>query len=214
MTKTIARVVAIVGVIVGSGAVPCHADLYDVPRVNLLEKRNYDVRSEGTLQLGYFALGAFSKYLAIGGTYTHSFSDFTAWELVNGMYTYELPSGLKNDLLVNFPDRATPDSFSVMNFTATTNLMFTPLYTKNLLFNSSIVHSQASLVAGGGVSGFTTAVVPTIDVGVVLRYFISKSSSLKFDFRDYIFLTGDQSIKNNLALIGGFAHNFGGSSKK
>lgn len=187
------------------------ADLYDVPKVNTLENRNYYLHDEVTLQAGYLPLGAFSKYLAGGLSYTHAFSDFTSWEVINGSYAAELASGLKNDLIGNFG--ADPSTFPVLHFLVTTNLVITPLYSKNLLFNSSIVHSQASFVAGGGVANFTTATLPTIDVGIILRYFLTPSSSLKFDFRDNIFLTSDPTINNNLTLIVGYALSLGGGKK-
>src|SRR5207248_1569136 len=90
----------------------------------------------------------------------------------------------------------------------TTNFLVTPIYTKNLAFNSSVVYSQVSFVGGGGAAYFITAgVQPVFDFGLVIRYYLGQHSALKFDFRDYIFPTAYQS--NNLTLILGYAISLG-----
>ncbi len=181
------------------------ADIYDVPRVGTVQNRQHDYNSEFTLQGGYLPMDPYTKYLAYGGSYTYFFSDFTAWEIVNGSVANPLVSGLRTDLEENYTTPTTK-KFDVLKSHITSNLSFTPLYTKNLLFNSSLVHSEVSFVAGGGMAQFSTGSVGLIDVGIILRYFISNSFAIKFDFRNYVYLS---SIRNNLALVTGIAYIFG-----
>ncbi len=188
------------------------ADIYDVPKVETVALRKYEVRDEFTIQAGFFPKGAYSKYLAGGGSYTHSFSDFTSWEVANGLYAYELVAGLKKQLISDY--FADPASFAVLKYTVTSNLVFTPIYTKNLLFNSSIVYSQFSFVTGAGFSGFNIASIPVIDVGLIMRFFVSQTKFLKFDFRYYKYLTSNTAITDNFTLIGGLSFNLGGDKRK
>ena len=190
------------------------ADIYDVPRVNIIEHKKYYLHDELAIQLSYLPLDPYVKYFSAGLAYTHFFSEFTGWEVINGQYAMNFPAGLQNNLLSDFstgckdPTKCVVASdFPTLTYFATSNIVFTPLYTKNLFFNSSLVYSQVSFVAGGGIAGFTDAMKSCIDLGVVLRYFLSPSSSLKFDFRDYVFLNQDQ--KNNLTITAAYTFNLG-----
>jgi outer membrane beta-barrel protein len=180
------------------------ADIYDVPKVTTVQNRIHDYSSELTVQGGYLPMDPFTKYISYGGSYTYFFSDFTAWEVVNANMNSPLVSGLRTDLQESF--RAEPARFEVLQYHITSNLSFTPLYTKNLLFNSKIVYSEISFVAGAGVASFTSGTKGCIDVGIIMRYFLSRSLALKLDFRNYIYLS---STRNNLGLVLGMAYIFG-----
>ncbi len=156
-----------------------HADLYDVPKVHIIENKKYTLGDEIAIQLSYLPMDPYVKYFAAGLSYTHFFSEFTGWEVVNAHYTFNFAAGLQRDLLENLSTNcrsttdqcASPDKFPTLNYFATTNLVFSPIYTKNLLFNSSLVYSQISFVAGGGLASFTDTIRNCIDLGVILRYF-------------------------------------------
>lgn len=193
-------------------------DLYDVPKLHIIENKKYSLADELALQVGYLPADPYVKYFTGGLTYTHFFSEFTGWEIVNGQYAVNFPAGIQKDLLANFSTNCTPtqcataDKFPTLNFLATTNLVFTPIYTKNLLFNSKLVYSQISFVGGGGVASYTSNIKNCIDIGVIIRYFLNDSSSVKFDFRDYVFLS--PGTNNNLTLVVAYAFNLGSSDKK
>jgi outer membrane beta-barrel protein len=206
-------------------SLPLVADLYDVPKVNILENKLYTLRDEGALLASYLPSDAYTKYITVGAAYTHFFSEFTGWEVINAQYAIGLDSGLKKELISAFSTScptpaqcATADKFPTLTGLATTNLAFTPLYTKNLLFNSKNIYSQTSFVAGGGLGMFATPITNAttykgcVDVGLVLRYFLSRSTSIMFDFRDYVFLGSNSN--NQLALTVAYTLNFGGSGKK
>jgi outer membrane beta-barrel protein len=177
-------------------------DLYDVPKVTVVANKKFYLKDEITTNLTYLATDPYEKYLALGGSYTHAFDHFWGWEVVNAAYAFAFDSGLKNDLVSNFGANAT--LIDELEGYATTNITVSPLYTKNLLFNSKTVYSQFAAVFGGGVSYFLYGgIEPVFDLGIMLRYFLGPNTSLKFDFRDNIFPNG--YTNNNISITVGFA---------
>jgi hypothetical protein len=66
-------------------------------------------------------------------------------------------------------------------------------------------------VAGGGGAFFTYGgFQPTLDLGLVMRYYLGPNSSVKLDIRDYIFPNG--YTNNNVAITFGYAFDL--SAKK
>jgi len=98
--------------------------------------KKYGLSDELTLQAGYFPVGAFNKYVGLGGSYTTVFNGNHAWEVINGIYTIEMAAGLKKDLIDFYA--GSEDQFAVLKYLATTNYIYSPFYSKSLLFNSSV----------------------------------------------------------------------------
>ena len=183
------------------------ADVYDLPAAETVMNKKYRLMDEMTGQLGYLPVGAFNKYMVAGASYTHLFNDVQGWEVVNAMYAMEMQASLKNDLIAGYG--AKDDDFAVLRILATSNYVFSPFYTKSVLFNSSIVHSQLSFVAGGGIANYTILTAPAVDVGIIQRFFLGKKTSLKLDFRYYAFFSDQKTVKNHITLVAGLAYNFG-----
>lgn len=186
------------------------AGLYDVPKVTTVQNRKYHLDSDITLQASYLPLDPFMKYAAVGATYTTHFSNFTGWEIINANYALGVPASLKSNLIVDF--NGTEADFDYLQYFVSSNLVFSPIYTKNLIFNSSVVHNTISFVAGAGMAGFKAGTKEPssrffINVGLVLQYFLSRDSSLKFDFRNQVYL---DDTKNTLTLQLGYAFHLGG----
>ena len=150
-------------------------DIFDIPKVHTVLNKKYDIKNDITAEFGYLPKDAFAKYLAFGGSYTRTFSDFTSWEVVNAFYTLELPAGLKRQLIDYGAGQWSDANFASQRFLVTSNIVFSPVYTKNLLFNSSTVYSQFSFAMGAGVAGFSLATVPAIDAGLIFRFFLSQA---------------------------------------
>ncbi|MDZ4676183.1 MAG: outer membrane beta-barrel domain-containing protein [Oligoflexia bacterium] len=184
---------------------------YVTPKVIAVQSRPYALSDELTVQAGYLPLDSFTRYIALGMSFTHFFTDFFGWEVVNANYASNISTGLEQELATKF-SVASEDKFDVLNYYYTTNLVFTPFYNKNLLFNSSIVYGETSLVAGFGISKFDSGNVNCADFGVVFRFLLGPSTSLKFDIRDYIYFAGN--ARTNLMIKLGFAYNFGTPEQK
>ncbi|MBK9294039.1 MAG: hypothetical protein IPM57_06275 [Oligoflexia bacterium] len=78
------------------------ADIFDLPKVQTVANKKYGVSNEITAKFDYLPKDPFSKYVAIGASYSHAFSDFTTWEIINASYVLELASGLKKSLVEEF----------------------------------------------------------------------------------------------------------------
>lgn len=187
------------------------AGQFDIPKVISIQKRAYNLSDEVTGQFSYLPMDSFTNYFTLGGAFTHYFNDFLGWEALNLEYANSYSTGLTG--LLNTKYQVQTEPFDIINYYGTTNLVYTPMYMKNLLFNSGIVYGEISFVGGLGITKFNTSGnVSTVDFGMIMRYFLSKSTSLKFDFREYVYLSG--TSKSNLALTGGFAYDFGWSDNK
>lgn len=178
-----------------------------VPSVVAVQKRTYNLTNELTLQGGYVPLDSFTRYFSAGVSFTHFFTDFWGWEVVNAHYTATIPSGLEQELKNKYG--ALPENeFDILNYYFSTNLVWTPLYMKSLFFDSSIAYGETSFTIGPVLSKFEKGnFIPGVNFGVLFRYLLGESTSLKVDIREHIYLRGD--TKQNLMFIFGFAYNFG-----
>lgn len=183
------------------------ADVYDLPATEIVMNKKYRLMNEMTGEVGYLPVGAFNKYAVAGLSYTHLFSDSQGWEVLNAMYAMEMQASLKKDLIEGFGAKAS--DFAVLRVLATTNYVFSPFYTKSLLFNSRVVYSQLSFVAGGGIADLTILTAPVVDLGLIQRFFLSRKTSLKLDFRYYAFFSEQKTVRNHITLVAGLAFNFG-----
>ncbi|MCC6276485.1 MAG: outer membrane beta-barrel domain-containing protein [Oligoflexia bacterium] len=177
-----------------------------IPKIIAVTKRPYLLSQEISIYGGYLPLDSFVRYAAVGGSYTYYFSDFIGWEVINGYYLASLPTGLEQELGNRF-GAASEDKFDTINYFGTSNVVFTPFYSKHLLFGDTIVYGELSLVAGMGLSKFDTGNVNCADIGAFFRFVTSAHTSIKFDIRDYIYFGGNS--RNNLVVALGFAYNFG-----
>ncbi|MBK8202686.1 MAG: hypothetical protein IPK68_10355 [Bdellovibrionales bacterium] len=119
------------------------AVFYDLPKVVAVQNRTYFLNHDLTAQLGWLPSDAFNKGYTIGLSYTTFFSDYLGWEVVNANYSFNSETNLKKDLLNNFGAAVENVGFDgVLDFVTyyfTTNIVYTPLYTKaSFLTNISL----------------------------------------------------------------------------
>jgi outer membrane beta-barrel protein len=190
-------------------------DPFDLPKLVALQNRAYLVNRALNFQLGYLPSDAFNKGVIIGASYAYYFTDFAAWEIVNANYSFNMPTDIKRDLEslnVGVSGRNAP-YLDYVNWYATTGLVYTPLYNKSLLFNKSVVYGETSFVVAAGPAKFEFAGIrPIVGGGLILQFFLDKTSSLKFDFRNYVYFnqTGAQSF---LHLAVGYSMQLGDAPK-
>jgi len=184
------------------------ADVYDLPKVVAVQKRKYVLNDEIVPQVTYLPLDALYKYVAPGLVYTHYFSDFAGWEVINGNYAFKQSTDLLDTIKAAQFDITS--KLHVLDWYVSSNFVYTPLYTKSLLFNRSIVYGEISFVGGPVYGNFDEGNKTGFDTGLILRFYTGQRTSLRFDFRDYLFL-GSGAV-NHIALTLGLAVNFGGGS--
>jgi outer membrane beta-barrel protein len=188
-------------------------DIFAVPKTYAVQNRKYVLGNQLTGELGYMPMDSFTKGVVLGASYTTYFTDFTGWEMINANYIIGIDTGLKNQLLNEFgADPGLIPDFP--QWMVTSNIIYTPIYNKNLLFNKNIVWGDISFVAGGGVADYKrNKIKPLVDCGAVLRFFVSELSSVKVDFRENLpFLS--EGIKPFLMIGVAYTYQLGASHKK
>lgn len=177
-----------------------------VPMTFAVQRRPYHLQHEISGTFSYLPLDNFNIYYGVGGAYTRYINDYVAWEVVNFQQTKESPTGLDSFLL---EQGALPDEqgLDVLKYYATTNVVYTPFYTKSLFGRSKILWGDLSLVGGFGVSKFEkVGMANTIDLGGFIRFFISQAGALKLDVRNLFYLNG--GLKPNLSVGISYAYHF------
>lgn len=163
-------------------------DLYTTPKLVAVQSRKYNVNKNISVHLGYIPDDAFTKGYVLGGSYTYYFSDFTAWEVLNGNYVFKSDTGLLKDIKSRFALRPEDErALDFVEYYMTTGFVYTPIYNKNLLFNSKIISGEQSFVVMGGITRFYKGgYLPAFGGGIIFKYFISDKTALKLDFRDLV----------------------------
>ena len=119
-------------------------DVYELPKLVAIQNRKYSVNSDFTLQAGYLPIDAFNKGVVAGASFTYYFNDYIGWEILNANKIFNvktpLKSQLENDFDVDVQGFDKP-YLDFLNWSVTTNFIYTPLYSKHLLFNNSLLLS-------------------------------------------------------------------------
>lgn len=181
------------------------ADAYDLPPVVAVQDRAYSVHKEITPHFGILPLDAFNKAMIFGASYTYGLSPQWSWEVLNASYATNISTNLKDQLINNF--HVQPQGvLDQANSMYTTQILYSPLYGKYLLFNNKVVPNELNLSLSGGVIDYKYAgVVPTFGPGLVQRFYISQDSSIKFDARVLYQVTDTQSSNIILYLTIGYS---------
>lgn len=204
----------------GSNASAAPAEkLYDLPKVVAVQDRSYFLNHDLNLQVGYLPSDAFNKGYTVGASYTHFFSDYLGWEVVNANYSFNSETRLKKDLLENFQAEVANVGFGgvldYIQWWALTSLVYTPLYTKSLLFNKDVVRGETSFVFGAGGAQFkATGMRPLISAGLYLRFFTRPDRSWRFDFRNNVYFEDSLGAVNTVSLMVGYSMQLGGNKSK
>ena len=103
---------------------------------------------EFTASVGILPIDAFYTGLSLGGAYTLHFNDILAWEAISFHYSGNVDSGLESELADRYS--VLPDGEPQLQYLTGTHLVFSPLFGKFTVFNSSIVNVATYLAVGGG----------------------------------------------------------------
>ncbi|MFZ3229798.1 MAG: outer membrane beta-barrel domain-containing protein [Pseudobdellovibrio sp.] len=167
-------------------------DAFDLPQVVAVEGRMYDPKSDVTASVGLLPLDAFYKALTLGLSYNRNMGDSITWGIINAQAAFTSETSLKKDLLAL--QVQTQGLLDYIRYYVTTDLIYTPIYGKNLLFNKSLLRTEMSLLASAGVVSFNSGdMVPMAGMGGQIRFFSSESISYKFDTRVYYHIAANKS---------------------
>ena len=183
-------------------------DLYSLPPVVAVENRLPLWSASASLHIGYFP-NAFNRGLAVGGALTKSVNTYLSWEIFNLNHITNKDTKLKKTLLssgIDLTDEKLKKSLEYLKYTASTNLIYTPFYSKSVLFNKSLIRSETSFLLGAGVGGFEKSGSEAfISFGLLLRLFNNKNTAWKFGLRNHLYLQNKSSLVNAWAFTIGFS---------
>lgn len=184
-------------------------EVFDAPKVVAIENRLYNPKNDLTLDIASLPIDAFFKGIAPGLTFTHAFTPYLGWEILRVHSSNNQDTNLRKDLVENFNVRPQGVLDSVQ-LTASTNIVYTPIYSKNLLFNEKLVHGALSLVAGAGTVKFTSGdTASKFGGGMYYRFFSSPILSYKLDGRIYAHQGKKKSSDMIMYISFGVSYEFG-----
>lgn len=187
-------------------------DPFDLPQVVAVENKKYNPWKDATVQVGVLPLDAFYKAISVGGSYTYSYTSFMSWEVVNANFAFKQDTDLKKNLLEL--DVKTKGLLDSVKYYITSNVVYTPIYSKNLLFNKDVMYGEWSFVGGGGIVGYNSEEVALLaGGGLVARFFKDESTSYKMDGRLYYQTAPGKSSDFILMLNVGMSFELGGRAQ-
>lgn len=190
------------------------SEAFDAPKVVAVEPRMFSPQHDVTAQLSILPLDAFYKGFAAGVSYTYSGSSAWSWEIVNANLNSKSDTNLKRDLTEKFNVRP-QGILDHVTWYGTTNAIYTPIYSKNLLFNKDLLYGSSSFVFGGGMVGFSGGdTAALLGGGAIIRVFHSPRRSSKFDFRLYMHTASGKSSDMILLLTYGLSFELGSGASE
>lgn len=180
--------------------------------VSAVQERMYRMNHELTLGVGVLPADAFYKGLTAGVGYTYHFSDSFAWQVGRGSYSYNLKTGLREQLERDFGVAPTANAFQdEVQWMVGSDLMWSPFYGKLAFRNSKVLHFEAFLIGGGSVLKLnrTDGFRPAANVGIGLRLFSSNTVSFRLDVTNNIVFAEATRIINVPVFQLSTALNFG-----
>ena len=186
----------------------------------VIQNRKFNMGHEFTLSTGVLPLDAFYKGFTGTFRYTLHFDDFQAWEIAGGTYSFNLETGLREQLRNNFGVQPDAQGLEQLDGFVETNYVLKPIYGKLSLFNRLLIYNELFFNAGLAVAvyrGQEFLFLPGPSVGAGIRFFVWDWFSVRFDLRDYVlfnsvpFVDPQSTVENVLSLNAGISFNFGGA---
>ena len=188
-------------------------ELENPGKVFAVQEREYRMSHELSFGVGVLPLDAFYKGLTAQVGYTYHFSDHFGWQVGRGLYSYNVATGLRNQLERDFG--VLPTQFQQVQFMVGSDLVWSPFYSKTAVGNSKVIYGETFFLLGGSVlklqnitgGGAAIPLRPAVNVGIGFRLFRSKGVSVRLDITDNVVVTAHPFNVMGIQLSG--ALNFG-----
>ncbi len=203
-------------------------EVVDDAGLQVIQNRKYELAGELNLAMGTFPADAYYKGYSASVGYTYHFGDFFAWELAQFTYSYNRETSLKVEVdriareLGQVGNRA--PAFPEIQWVVSSRGVIKPLYGKQALFNTEVVHVEGYL--GIGPALLFVADLPTndgsfrdgyafgADFTAGLRFWLGDVTSLRIDIGELVYATTKASsgveFSQSLHLSVGLAFNLRG----
>lgn len=182
-------------------------------RDKVIQNRKYDLTHEASLLFGGIPVDPYYKGVTATAIYTLHFSDFWAWEVVNGTYSFNFETSLQDEVKrVAFVTGQQVPTFPEINWFASSRLVLKPLYGKQAIFNTEVVHIEGYLALGPAAVGRADGAAPIAfggDFGAGIRFWFFDSVAVRVDLGQLVYLEGT-NIEQDLHLHLGFSFDLEG----
>lgn len=193
-------------VLASTVAVAQTEELENPGRIAAIQERAYRMNHELDVSFLLLPLDAFYKGIAAQVSYTYHFTDSFAWTVGRGGYSYNLNTGLREQLERDFGVQ--PTTFDEVNYFVGSDVLWKPFYGKSAVLNRWVLHYEAHLIGGGAVLKFTqSGFRPGVNLGAGVRVFQNKWVSYRLDFTNTVVISDKPSNVVTIALS--LALNFG-----
>ncbi len=172
-----------------------------------IEKRDLLGSHELSISLGSLPIDAFAKGVTLNGSYTYHFTHLWAWELVNGLWSFNIDTGLTRELKDEYDVQ--PTDLGELKWILNSNVIIKPMYGKFALTNDKLFTAEMFFTMGYALGGFTAALPSGVNMGVGLRMFLGKYFSARLDIRDYLFIPDFENLENHIFVSLGLSLTFG-----
>ena len=188
----------------------------DLGGVTAVQERAYRMMHEIDVSVGVLPLDPFSKGLFAQGSYTAHFTDFFAWQIARGGYSYTAKTSLRSQLERDFGQL--PTAFEEIRFFVGSDVLFKPFYGKLSVVDKWVLHGELFFIVGVTVFNFNVpddalgrAFRPGVNLGLGGRLFLSKVLSLRLDVSDNVVipLAAGQNVTNVMAVALSLGINIG-----
>ena len=185
----------------------------DAPRYGAVQKRLYELGHELSLLGGGLPSDPYYKGITLTAGYTVHLTGWLAWEVAQGTYSYNLDSHLKKEILRfrTVDKRAFPE----ITWAVASHLVLKPLYGKEALFNTDVVHVEVFLALGPALVERNikdnAKRIPNFggDGALGLRLWVTRVVSLRFELGELVYVV-PEGVRNALHARAGFAFNLQG----
>lgn len=168
----------------------------EIREIETLQKRLYRKESRWEFELftGVIPNDEFYTYFPLGGRADYFFAEDFGVE-VWGSYLIRVSSELRDFLESNFNQSLIVDIPQSLQWLAGANFLWSPIHGKFGIFTEKLAHFDMHLAFGVGAIGTTVRnlneekgkVDIAGNVGLGMRFFLSDSIGLRFDYRQYFY---------------------------
>ncbi len=182
-------------------------------RLEVMQNRKYDLLHELALLGGGLPSDPYYKGLTGTVSYTLHFNHVLAWEVVQFTYSFNFDAKLKKELLrVARSQGEEAPEFPEIEWVTGSRLVLKPLYGKEALFNTEVVHLEVYLLGGPAFlkrGGAAESLAFGFDLGFGFRLWLAKWASFRVDLMELVYFL-DQKPEQALHLHAGIAFNLRG----
>ncbi|MFK8137896.1 MAG: hypothetical protein AB8E15_06025 [Bdellovibrionales bacterium] len=186
-------------------------EVFKAPELVAIQNKSNYLDHDLSVGLGLLPSDAFNKGVTLGVSYTYFYENYSAWEIIQFRQSFNLEQTLKTDLIdlgVDLNSNNFKGKLDYIDHIITTSWIYTPYYSKTLMFNSKLINNETSFrLSLGGVKFKETGYQPLIGLGAYTRYYteLGRSWKLAFDLnihfdeidgvRSFLYVGADYSFQ-------------------